>query len=288
MPYKQTGSPQRLSNEPGILDVFYSENVFVNNVNVAVWQEPQSAEAAILGQLASPNFAVDSETILLDGEEDSNFVVQNQRQLIDRGIISQADLDAGDLLPKSFSPGSIDTSSGTTAPTTVSTSTVDLNETEFPDSYQLSPNYTLGRMTKAPGVVFTHPVQASSGLTVAEIVANLELLTKNCVESVKSYRTDMFVTNSFRPGKPGSTSQHPKGMACDMQFSTAKKADYFIIAQWIRDNVPFDQLLLEYKTTGSRLPWIHISFNVNSNRRQIFTFMNDRRYAIGLVDLSNV
>lgn len=282
MPYKQATTPQQNTSAPGILDVFYSENVFVNNVNVALWQESQSAEAAILEQLASPTFSTDSKTILFDGEENSDLVTKAQRELISSGVISQADLDLGN------NPivGNIDPSVGTTAAISTSTSTVNLSETEFPDSYVLSTNYTLGEMTKAPGVVFTHPVTASAGLTVAEVVANLQLLTQNCVEPIKAYRTDMFVTNSFRPANPGGTSQHPKGMACDMQFSKAKKSDYFTIAQWIRDNVPFDQLLLEYKTTGSRLPWIHVSFNVANNRRQIFTFMNDKRYAIGLTDLS--
>ena len=75
-------------------------------------------------------------------------------------------------------------------------------------------------------------------------------------------------------------------MACDMQFSRAKKPDYFTIAQWIRDNVSYDQLLLEYKTTGSKLPWIHLSFNKAGNRGQVMTFMNDKKYSNGLVDLS--
>jgi hypothetical protein len=66
-----------------------------------------------------------------------------------------------------------------------------------------------------------------------------------------------------------------------------KKSEYFQIAQVIKDLVPYDQLLLEYKTTGSGLPWIHISFNKAGNRKQVLTFLNDRTYAQGLVDLAD-
>lgn len=265
-------------------DVYHSENVFANFIPVATWNDPAGPEAAIMAQILGPNFMADGGTITVDAEEDPNIVHAHQQALVSAGIIKQSDLNKGNS-PK---VGTVDNSPGIVTTATTTTSTVDLSQTSFPDNYQLSTNYTLGRMTKAPGVVFTHPVAPSAGLSIAQVVANLQLLAQNCAEPIKAYRPDMFITNSFRPSGIGSaTSQHPKGMACDMQFSRAKKVDYFSIAQWIRDNVSYDQLLLEYKTTGSGLPWIHISFNGNGNRGQVLTFINDKKYAAGLVDLSS-
>lgn len=266
-----------------VADVYNSPNVYANFVPVALWQDPQGPEAAVLSQILGPNFVPDSNTIMYDGEEDEALVKKRQQELVSSGVIKQADLDAGAQKGAS----STDKSPGSNVNPSFTDSTVDPNQTTFPDSYPLSTNYTLGKMTKAPGVVFTHPVQASAGLTIAQVVANLQYLTQNCVEPIKAYRSDMFVTNSFRPSGIGSsTSQHPRGMACDMQFSKASKSDYYTIAQWIRDNVPYDQLLLEYKTTGTGLPWIHISYNSTKNRNQVMTFMNDKRYSEGLANLA--
>ncbi len=76
-------------------------------------------------------------------------------------------------------------------------------------------------------------------------------------------------------------------MAADLQFRGVKKSDYYQIAQVIKDLVPFDQLLLEYKTTGTGLPWIHISFNKAGNRKQILTLLNNSTYGQGLIDLAD-
>ena len=67
-----------------------------------------------------------------------------------------------------------------------------------------------------------------------------------------------------------------KGQAADLQFNGASKSQYFEIAQWIRDTLPFDQLLLEYKTTGTRNPWIHVSYTRDGCRQTFGTFMNHK------------
>lgn len=283
MPYVKAPTPQKDTTLPGIQDVYRSSNVYVNNVPVALWESAQSSQAASQSQILSPTFLADQAIVTIDGDESPVFVDRQQRQFISQGIISANDLNVSNRLKE----GAIDDTVPTVASPTFTTSTVNLSQTEFPDDYQLSPNYTLGQMTKQPNVIFEYQVQPSAGLTTAEIVANLEYLTNNCVEPIKAQYPNMFVTNSFRTSLSGSTSQHLKGQACDMQFTSVSKRDYFLIAQWIRDNVPYDQLLLEYKTTGSKLPWIHISYNSSGNRSQIKTFINNKvHHATALVDLS--
>jgi hypothetical protein len=153
----------------------------------------------------------------------------------------------------------------------------------------LSPKFTVKKVTRKPSVIFDNPLNPGPGdLSREEIVCNLKLLCVNCLEPILSKYPNGFITNTWRPrGKGSATSQHPKGQAADIQFRGVPKSEYYKIAQVIKDLVPYDQLLLEYKTTGSGLPWIHISFNKAGNRKQVLTFLNDRTYAQGLVDLAS-
>lgn len=266
-------------------DVYHSNDVYANYVPIALWNDPQGSEAAVLTEIFSPSFASNNLVTSFDGDEDEATVDRALQEAVAAGIITQEELDAG----KNPVKGSEDGSIGTTA-TAISTVTT-VSGTDFPDTYLLHSGikqWTIGSITKQPDVCYSHQVVAQAGLTLPQIVANLQLLVINCIDPIKRYRSDMLLTNSFRSASSSSgTSQHPKGMACDMQFSKAGKADYYTIAQWIRDNILFDQLLLEYKTTGTKMPWIHVSFNVQNNRRQIMTFMNDKKYSTGLVDLSS-
>lgn len=152
------------------------------------------------------------------------------------------------------------------------------------DQIKLTEKYTIGMVTRKPHVVFEYPLRQNyGGLTVAAIACNLKNLVSNCIEPIKARYPSTIVTNTFRPKGSG---QHPKGQACDLQFGGIPSSDYYSIAQWIRDNIPFDQLILEYKTTGTRLPWIHVSFNSQNNRSQVMTFMNHRKHSNGLTQLA--
>ena len=51
--------------------------------------------------------------------------------------------------------------------------------------------------------------------------------------------------------------QHPKGQAVDFEIPGV---DNLLVAEWIRDNLYFDQLILEYYTPGDiNSGWIHVS-----------------------------
>lgn len=213
---------------------------------------------------------------------------------VSAGRLSSTDLDKGSTLSRG--------SSTTTTPRAVEPATTDTKDIQsikpFPsgdaiDAIVLSTNYTVGKLTRSPSVTFDNPLRGSSaGLSIDQIVANLKLLAVNVIEPIKAKYPNAFVTNTFRPAKAGATkySQHNLGQACDIQFRGIPKSEYYNIALWVKDNVPYDQLLLEYKTTGSGLPWIHVSFKTNSrpitDPTKIMTFLNDSKYAQGLVQLS--
>ena len=156
--------------------------------------------------------------------------------------------------------------------------------------------YKVKDVTKQPGVAFPYDVATlavSNGTTIQNVCDNLRLLIINCFDPIKNKYPDAFMTCSFRDKGSGSpTSQHPYGMACDIQYAKASKAEYYVRAKWVKENTKYDQFLLEWKTYGSKMPWHHISFNKVKNRGEVCTFMNDKNCkgpgVIGLYDLSHV
>ena len=141
---------------------------------------------------------------------------------------------------------------------------------------QISPNFKLRDISSSAVVTKNRIVHLQHGNTEQQIIDNLSVLANNVLEPIKAQYPNMFVTSAFRRGN--GTSQHERGHAADMQFSGVAKSDYLDIATWIRENVPHDQLILEFKNTGTGLPWIHISCKESGNRNMIFTMWNHGRY----------
>ena len=130
------------------------------------------------------------------------------------------------------------------------------NYSNFPTSLKLSEYYTLGDVsTKCLATSFA--VQDQNGMTKQEIVGNLKYLAVNVLDKVYEQYPDVVITSGFRTG---SGSDHNKGFAVDLQFSSHSFSEYYEIARWIKDNTPYKQVLLEYATrsTGT-ISWIHVS-----------------------------
>jgi hypothetical protein len=150
------------------------------------------------------------------------------------------------------------------------------------DGTKLSNSFTLGSLSSSAH--FPHTVVAQNGLSKDEIICNLKGLAENVLDKVKAQYPNLLITSGFRRGSGGS--QHLKGQAADFQFSGLSDVGYFEVAKWISENTSYDQLLLEYKNTGSGNPWIHVSHNNEKNRGQVMTFYNHRRHSYGLVVVS--
>lgn len=144
---------------------------------------------------------------------------------------------------------------------TPSTACIDV-PTPPPNNFQLSPGFTLGQLS-TQAAVSHYQVVAQQGLSVANIVCNLQAWAENIGEALSAQygRSNLLVTSGFRTGS--STSQHEKGQACDVQFPTRTNTQLYAMAQWIRDNIAYDQFIYEY---GGNKPWFHLSFNRTGNR----------------------
>ena len=95
MPYVQSGTPQKDFTAKGVIDVYNSPNVYANFVNIALWNDPQGSEAAIMQAINSPSYAAEAQVIEVDGETDETIVAQKQAALVAAGVITQADLYKG-------------------------------------------------------------------------------------------------------------------------------------------------------------------------------------------------
>ncbi len=129
-----------------------------------------------------------------------------------------------------------------------------------PASTQLTTNFTLGQVS-SEAVLSLTPVRAQNGLTYEDIVCNLQAWCKNIGEPLLAQYGTFLITSGFRAGT--GVSQHLKGQAVDLQFPALSNQDVYDISVWIKDNLPYDQLILEY---GGNRPWIHSSFNRVGNR----------------------
>ena len=169
----------------------------------------------------------------------------------------------------------------------------------FPRSFILSNKenriFSLGDLLQDGGLV------AQRELTEQQIVYNLKQLTINCLDPIKAKYPDMKINSGFRPisatvtGSNPEKSDHGLGAAADIKFTNTKFADYKNIAEWIVQNVPHKQVILEYyfESGSNKLvsSWIHIALLVSNNTvvssaAPVQTFANHRSVSRTLVNLA--
>jgi uncharacterized Zn-binding protein involved in type VI secretion len=131
----------------------------------------------------------------------------------------------------------------------------------------LSSSYVLRNLST--GAVFPHNIVAQLGLAEDEIICNLRALSENILEPLRVQYPGFNINSGFRRGSAGS--QHNRGQAVDVQWPGLPAGAYTERALWIRDNLPYDQFILEH----GRSIWFHLSFNRSlgsSQRRQVLTY----------------
>lgn len=126
---------------------------------------------------------------------------------------------------------------------------------------QLSPHFSLAEMTKSQ-TASRKGIPNDPG--PAEIVA-LKMLCEKVLEPVRShFGKPLFVNSGYRSPRVNrsvggsGTSQHCKGEAADIEIPGVANG---AIAAWIRDNLAYDQLILEAYTAGQPSSgWVHVSY----------------------------
>ena len=79
------------------------------------------------------------------------------------------------------------------------------------------------------------------------------------------------------------TSQHTKGQAVDFEIMGIHNLK---VAEWIRSNCDFDQLILEYFNRKEKnAGWIHVSYNEKGNNRKAVLTYDGKSYENGLPEM---
>ena len=241
---------------------------------------PDTSEIPVLQR----NIVRDSIFLFDSGEEGSE---EYKQSLIDRGIISdniESEISNLDLL----SPTVGDSRK---APVQCDCGEMQ-NYKSFPRSFKLSKYFRLGDLLVGNR---GSTLVEQKGLSEADIVCNLKQLAVNCLDPIREKYPDMIISSGFRVGP--ENSDHNIGGAADLQFKNTNFKNYKQIAEWIVANVPYKQVLLEYRFNESsqklEAAWIHMSLVVSkgsvvrSRYASVGTFKNHSPIARGrLINLA--
>lgn len=237
------------------------------------WQPPHLPQSLNIPTLSPLSIPVRSFETIADFDDNPD-ATPEQIALQDKKLVQQG-LNAVNPLPPKITdtPVNIPTSN----PTPITQPTIDFQQGKINLNDYISKNFTLGMLTKGK------PINPQMGLTDAQLAANLKYLAVNVLDLIKAKYPDMIITSGLRPILNNPNSQHPLGMAADMQFTAHRSADYIEIAKWIIGNTVFDQCLLEFRTkstnskSGEPVTWLHVSYNSKGNRKMFFSMNNDKR-----------
>ena len=136
----------------------------------------------------------------------------------------------------------------------------------------LSPHFTLAEATKS---------QTAERLGIdndppEDVIARMRLVAENILEPVRANYGRPVIVNSFyrcldlnREIGSKDNSQHVTGEAVDLEVPGIPNAE---VAQWVRDNLVFDQCILEFYTPGKPASgWVHVSYSQAIARKQCLT-----------------
>ena len=136
---------------------------------------------------------------------------------------------------------------------------------------QLSENFSLNEFIKSDTAV-----RKGIDNTPNDVhLENMKALCENVLQKVRShFGKSVRITSGYRSPElceaigSSSKSQHAKGQAADFEITGIDNKD---LAIWIRDNVDFDQLILEFYTEGDpNSGWVHCSYS-DDNRKQVLS-----------------
>ena len=136
---------------------------------------------------------------------------------------------------------------------------------------KLSKNFNLAEMTKSQ----TATRMGLDNNPNEDEPENLRLLCERVLQHVRDhFNHTVTISSGFRniilSQKIGSSSksQHCQGEAADFEIFGVPNNE---VSDWIKENLMFDQLILEYWEPGQpNSGWVHVSYKkeINSNRKE--------------------
>ena len=144
---------------------------------------------------------------------------------------------------------------------------------------KLSPNFSLQELCYSE----TAQKENIENIPSNEDQENLQALCMNILEPIKNQFNNVKINSGYRcpllNSKIGGAneSQHAKGQAVDIEVPGMSNLE---LANWINDNLEFDQLILENASNLLNDPnsgWVHVSYNTEKNRKQTLTIKEKER-----------
>ena len=136
----------------------------------------------------------------------------------------------------------------------------------------LTKNFTLAEMTKSE-TALRYDIDNTPN---EQEISSMKLLAEKVLQPVRDhFGKGVKVNSGFRNQdvnqKVGGSrnSDHIRGQAADIEIPGIPNAE---LAEWIKDNLEFNQLILEFYTPG--VPdsgWVHVSYIPEANRNQVLT-----------------
>ena len=132
---------------------------------------------------------------------------------------------------------------------------------------RLSKNFTMAEFTKSQ----TAERRGIDNTPEGDHLEAAKALFENVVQKVRDHFGPTVINSGYRSPElneavgGSSRSQHCKGEAADIEVPGVANAE---LAEWIRDNLEFDQLILEFYTPG--IPdsgWVHVSYLADGDNR---------------------
>ena len=139
-------------------------------------------------------------------------------------------------------------------------------------SQKISDSFTLANLST--GAHFGHEI-VKWHQSVDESITCLSLLAVNCLEKIKAQYPGFTITSGFRgPGNADPKSDHGYGRAADLQWAKLSNNVHLEIAQWIYNNLPVKQVILEYSNNTGKY-WVHVAYEKGSGRHEAKTMGAD-------------
>ena len=135
---------------------------------------------------------------------------------------------------------------------------------------QLSKNFSLSEMTKSD----TAARKGIENTPTDQHKESMKLLCDKILQPVREhFAKSVRVTSGYRSEAlceaigSSKTSQHAKGQAADFEITGIDNKE---LAEWIIDNLDYDQIILEFYTEGdANSGWVHCSYKMHDNRKQV-------------------
>lgn len=146
---------------------------------------------------------------------------------------------------------------------------------------QLTENFSLSEMLKSQTAL-------RKGINNAphepSVIINLQTLCEKILQPVRNHFGPVTINSGYRCPElnkavgSSNKSQHMVGQAADIEVPTVSNK---AVAEWIKDNCDFDQLILEfYNGVDPRSGWVHVSYVDNDkNRKQTLTINKNGTFA---------